>query len=162
MTLYLIRHGETYFNIDPTKSKELTNKGKKQAKEIIKKLKNQKFDAIYSSTMSRAKDTAKEIIKFHPKTQYFEREEFKEISGKLIGRQESVSLKKYICNKLRMQKALKILRKNSDKKILVICHENVILYILTKFLKIANKKGNMFRVNNCQIVKIEKNKIEFI
>lgn len=72
MRLILTRHGETEENkkgihqghLPGTLSKE----GIKQAKLLAKRLKKEKIDVIYSSDLKRAKDTTKEIIKFHKST----------------------------------------------------------------------------------------------
>ncbi len=70
MKITLIRHGETDFNRSKTThgwtDTKLTRKGLMQAKRIGDKLKNEKFDAIYSSDLTRAFDTAQEIARFHP------------------------------------------------------------------------------------------------
>jgi len=68
--IYLVRHGESFFN----RSKRftgwidsgLTVKGKRQAKKVAENLKNAKFDVAYTTTLSRAKDTLKFILKYHP------------------------------------------------------------------------------------------------
>ena len=65
MTVYLIRHGETTANAAKTfagiTDVELTEKGIDQAKVAADKLKDVKFNAIYSSDLKRAKDTANAI-----------------------------------------------------------------------------------------------------
>lgn len=67
--IYLIRHGQTVFNVEHKIAgqieTDLTEFGKKQALELGRKLKdnNVKFDAIISSTLRRAKDTAEIISK---------------------------------------------------------------------------------------------------
>lgn len=44
----------------------LTELGIEQAKKLGQRLKDEKIDAIYSSDLARAADTAEEIAKFHP------------------------------------------------------------------------------------------------
>ena len=65
-TLYLLRHGETEWNVKKINQGQsessLTKVGIKQARKTAKKLKNVKFDAIFSSDLSRTRRTA-EIIK---------------------------------------------------------------------------------------------------
>lgn len=62
-TIYLVRHGHSegnekgVFGTDP----ELTDLGKQQATELAEQLKNLSFDAIFSSHLTRAKQTAKII-----------------------------------------------------------------------------------------------------
>ena len=64
MKLYLVRHGESTYNIDgiiqPLGS-ELSEKGKEQAKFLAARFKNIPVDIIISSPLKRAKQTA-EII----------------------------------------------------------------------------------------------------
>lgn len=71
-TIYLVRHGESEANALAEKNEEentailfddidgapLTEKGKQQAKELAEQLKHIHFDAIFSSNLIRAKDTA--------------------------------------------------------------------------------------------------------
>ena len=70
MRLIIIRHGET---IENTKkicqghlNTKLSKKGIEQAKKLGLRFKEINIDAIYSSDLKRAIDTAKEIIKYHP------------------------------------------------------------------------------------------------
>jgi len=64
--IYLVRHGETEWNVlkmtQGQTNSELTENGIEQAKEAAKKFKDIKFDAIFSSDLTRAYRTA-EIIK---------------------------------------------------------------------------------------------------
>ena len=62
-TIYLVRHGESEGNIGRVVggNPALTGNGKKQAAETAKKLKDIHFDAVFSSNLIRAKQTA-EII----------------------------------------------------------------------------------------------------
>lgn len=63
--LYLVRHGETVWNVEHKFQGQgdspLTEKGIQQAKQAAEKLKHVKFTAVYSSDLVRAKRTA-EII----------------------------------------------------------------------------------------------------
>lgn len=69
MKLIITRHGETEENvrgvIQGHLPGKLTKLGKEQAKKLAQRLKNEKIDAIFSSDLARASDTAKEIAKFH-------------------------------------------------------------------------------------------------
>lgn len=71
-TIYIVRHGESFANVEyeagivlPTSygkyGAPLSKNGHQQAKNIADKLRNVHFDAIFSSNLSRAKETA-EII----------------------------------------------------------------------------------------------------
>lgn len=64
-TFYLVRHGETDWNVKKIiqghSDNPLNEMGERQAKELVKKFKNIHFDAVFSSDLLRAKKTA-EII----------------------------------------------------------------------------------------------------
>jgi len=65
-TLYLVRHGETEWNVkgitQGQTNSSLTENGKQQAKATADELKDINFDAIFSSDLTRTQNTA-EIIK---------------------------------------------------------------------------------------------------
>lgn len=69
-TIYLVRHGETEWNVKKLIQGQtdipLNKKGEKQAKELAEKLRHIKFDAVFSSDLVRAKKTA-EIISLEKK-----------------------------------------------------------------------------------------------
>lgn len=86
-TLYMVRHGQTYFNIynklQGWSNSPLTKKGVQNAVDTGEKLKNTKFVAAYCSDTTRAEVTTKEILKRNlvsdvkkPTTSPFFREEF--------------------------------------------------------------------------------------
>lgn len=66
-TLYIIRHGQSIANLEGRfgMDTELTELGKKQAKETAEKFKDIHFDAAFSSPLIRAHETAKIIAKEH-------------------------------------------------------------------------------------------------
>ncbi len=79
--LYLLRHGETEWNIKKitqgTTDIQLTDKGKEQAKKAAYRLIHEKIDYIYASHLSRAFETAKiigEILKINIETEQSLRE----------------------------------------------------------------------------------------
>lgn len=63
--LYLVRHGESEWNIlkkvQGQKDVNLTKKGEQQAEKIANRLYNENIDIIYSSDLKRAFETAKKI-----------------------------------------------------------------------------------------------------
>jgi len=70
LKIYLFRHGQTYYNKNKIftgwKDSRLTALGKKQAKIIAKKLKDKQIDVAFQTSLSRSKDTLKEVLKYHP------------------------------------------------------------------------------------------------
>ena len=67
VSYYLVRHGETHFNVlhrlQGQCDSPLTENGIKQAKQTCKKLKDVTFDLAFSSTSERTRDTADIILK---------------------------------------------------------------------------------------------------
>lgn len=91
MKLILTRHGETIENQQDILQGHLPGKlsktGIQQTKKLALRLKNEKIDHIYSSDLSRAADTAKEIAKYHPNTPiHFVQELREENCGSLTGK----------------------------------------------------------------------------
>ena len=75
MNLILVRHGETeegklLILLGGNSQGTLSEKGKQQAREMALTLRNTHLDAVYSSDLARALDTAKEIIKYHEGTPF--------------------------------------------------------------------------------------------
>lgn len=70
MHIYIIRHGETYGNLngDGFSETDLTPKGEEQARLLGERFKDKKVDKIYTSPLVRAVKTAKEIKKHHENT----------------------------------------------------------------------------------------------
>ncbi|PIV90279.1 histidine phosphatase family protein [Candidatus Gracilibacteria bacterium CG17_big_fil_post_rev_8_21_14_2_50_48_13] len=70
MKLILVRHGQTEDNLTGTIQGHLPGKltalGVGQARQVGERLATMQLDAIYSSDLQRAVDTAKEIAAFHP------------------------------------------------------------------------------------------------
>lgn len=100
MKLTTVRHGETENNVSEILVSQLdgnlTPTGKEQAKALGKRLSTEEFDIIYCSDSKRTKDTAKEIIKHHPKTQVIYTEELREIHrGDKIGKHGMELWKEY-------------------------------------------------------------------
>lgn len=64
-TFYIVRHGETEWNVKGLVQGHtdipLTKKGKRQARQLAKKLSRINFNAVFSSDLLRAKQTAQLI-----------------------------------------------------------------------------------------------------
>lgn len=68
--IYLFRHGMTEDNTNGVfsgwRDSKLTKRGLDDAKIVALRLKNKKIHIAYQSSLSRSKDTLKEVLKFHP------------------------------------------------------------------------------------------------
>lgn len=70
MLIYIIRHGETYGNIngDGFSETDLTPNGMRQIAFLGKRFKDEKIDKIYTSPLKRAIKTANAVKSFHEET----------------------------------------------------------------------------------------------
>jgi broad specificity phosphatase PhoE len=98
MRLILVRHGESTSNVKKLFSGHsqhpLSKKGEEQVKKLALRLKDEKIDAIYSSDLNRAIQTAEAIIKFHPNLRLIQDKRIREFNfGKLEGTPEIPGMK---------------------------------------------------------------------
>ena len=145
LTLYIVRHGEAYSNLNDIitndKESELTIRGKIQAAAAGNKIKEMKidFDAVYSSPYKRAKETCmialktahlntKEVV-FSP---YLIERNYYRMMGKSILQNVDLlqdletdhkELETYDCEKKRFRRFMKEVRKNyPNGNILIFTH----------------------------------------
>jgi phosphoserine phosphatase len=82
--LVLTRHGETDWNSEKRfqgqRDIPLNGNGRNQAEKVARDLRHYSFDAIFTSDLSRASDTAKCIAKYHPGTEIQTHSQLREIS----------------------------------------------------------------------------------
>lgn len=69
-TIYIFRHGQTTYNRDGIFTghvdAKLTKKGQEDAKILAERLKHKKIHVAFCTSLSRSRDTLKEILKYHP------------------------------------------------------------------------------------------------
>jgi len=157
MRIIFVRHGETDWNLEGrvqgNANVPLNRKGLEQAKRVAVRLKNEKIDAIYSSDLERARQTANEIAKYHKAkvrcSKFLRERKFGELEGMLNSgykkiRDES-GLPKYLYRppggenypdlQKRAEKFLAAIKKRPGQNILVVSHGGVIrtfISVLTK------------------------------
>jgi 2,3-bisphosphoglycerate-dependent phosphoglycerate mutase len=70
LKIYLFRHGQSEYNRDHRftgwHDAKLTNKGKRHAKKIARKLKKKRIDVAIHTSLSRSIDTLKPVLDYHP------------------------------------------------------------------------------------------------
>lgn len=182
MKLILVRHGETLGNIAQiheggTIGGKLSIRGKEQAKRLAKRLKDDKFDAIFSSPLNRAKQTLKEIKKYHKNTPITFLKEMRELDrGDWAGKKISEcdlsnppkNLETYHELKKRAKKALDIAYKEYPTgTVLFVAHGwfNKALYsnIIEKDMEeIKDFRNDNTAVNIFEIFEDRKHKIHLI
>jgi broad specificity phosphatase PhoE len=160
ITLYLVRHGETLWNVEGKmqgwNDSPLTEKGIRQAQKLGERLKNINFDVIYSSPIGRALKTA-ELVKGFKNTPLVLDDGLKEIK---LGPWEGKSIQElkeeepeqfnnfwhephlyyfqgaetFKDVRERTHKAIdSILSRNKDKKVLIVTHTIALKSIMSKF-----------------------------
>ena len=146
MHLIITRHGETIESVNGICMGQtpgtLSPTGVKQAKKLALRLKNRKFDVIYSSDLKRTFDTTNEILKFHPSKKINLDVRLREaFMGKLQGnkfpkdwdwnnRPSDVESHESIC--LRVRSFIEdIYSKHKHESVLVSCHGGTIMAFLT-------------------------------
>ena len=90
MRIVICRHGETDLNrekrLQGRMETQINENGRGQAALVGKKLKEEKFDAVFCSPLKRCRETAQIIMKFLPKNKVVFREELAEVNlGKYSG-----------------------------------------------------------------------------
>ena len=158
--LYLIRHGQTEWNVEKKmqgkKNSNLTKLGIEQANKLSERLSNENFDYIYSSPLKRAYDTAK-IIRGQRNIEIIKDENLQEMGfGVWEGRPpeelkntypeqyknfwekphlyEPIDGENFKDFKDRVLKILfSIIQNHKDSQILIVSHTIVILQIMSYF-----------------------------
>ena len=148
--IIFVRHGETFGNLKKMihghTNGRLSKNGLSQAKKLAKRLSEENIDVIYSSDLTRAKQTAREIAHYHDVPLYYDKRirekcygifERKKIST--LAKAEKQAGKRYILftpkggeSYKQVQKRAssffkEVLAKNKDKTILVVTHGNFIM-----------------------------------
>lgn len=177
--IYLVRHGETYWNslgiMHGQIDIPLNEIGKQQAKNLAKNMLDISIDICYCSPLQRAVFTAKEILKFHDNVQLIYDDRLKEIyKGKLEGTHNNSEqllkneplklLMKYnIESKAHYFKRIKnfydeILPLNVNKNILIVSHSGTVK--MSKFYfdppdnNIIDEWYNI-HIKNCELIILE-------
>lgn len=164
MNIYVLRHGETDYNIEGKFQGQvdikMNNNGEKQTDKIAIELRKIDFDVIFSSPLSRAIDTAKKINneKIIIEKRIIERS-FGNLEGKYGISDYEKNIEKYNIETIekltqRVKNFLdEILEEYKDKKnILIVTHEGIAQVINSYFNKEDLKK---FRLGTGKFIKYE-------
>ena len=158
MKIYFIRHAETQANLDASKPTTLTAKGEEQVKKLAEYLKDESFDAIYSSDLERAQKTAQAISEDIIIT-----DELREMFRVIIGgpKKESRPNRKQEDEQRAEQFFQKILAWNYNK-VAIVAHGNIIRYFLARIQNKDVKTMWEEEIIPCSINIIEHNKITYV
>jgi len=167
--VYFVRHGER-IHLPGTPHPHdfgLSEKGKKEAKEIAKKFSKikEEIDFLYSSPMKRAYETAIEIgkeIKKKPRII----KNFEEVQG-ILEHPNGFS-KDYWKERINFEKKRKIfdeiLEKNRGKVIVIVSHSRLSRMLFGRKIGLSYKKSKVFDLNNCHInlMRFKGKKLDYI
>jgi len=101
LKIYLFRHGQTEFNRNSKFTglidSRLTKTGTEDAKIVSQRLKNKKIDLSFCTSLSRSKETLKEVLKNHPECEEIIEDDrmIERIYGNLQGKTHWEVVKKY-------------------------------------------------------------------
>ncbi|MNS79085.1 phosphoglycerate mutase [compost metagenome] len=162
-TIVLVRHGQ-YHPAKENELERLTTLGRKQASLVAKRLKENKIDRIVHSTMPRAAETAAIIKQQLGFGRNFEtcdqlRECTPGFPKHLRKKHGYTDVKKLNTAKAQMEKAFKKYFKTPRKDSLevLVCHGNVIRYLVCRALGIDTLKWRELDILQCGISVIEVN-----
>lgn len=151
----LVRHGDKLRRNDKSIPRVpglgLSSRGKKQTKELSKDLKKfGKVDLVYSSSMTRAKETAEIIAKnFKKKVRvlddFYEMRKDHSLGFLRNFSKEGKRFKKIVST------FKNILKENKGKVIVFALHGRVIRSLLGEIMEIPYKKRERIVVNNCHV-----------
>ena len=183
MILYVVRHGETQFNVEKRYAGQadvpLNERGIEQAKELAKKLEKELFDVIVTSSLLRARMTAEQVREYHKEIPFVVMDEFREVCvGVYEGLTREEVQERYPelwarnCTRqaddaptggetirqvdFRVAKGLEILKeKYPEKKVLLVCHGFVSRAINRQMRGLSFEEMHEFSLGNCEVVQYE-------
>ncbi len=176
--VYFVRHGESEWNqhnkVQGKKDIELSPKGLEQAMLLAKRLKGEKIDCIYTSTLKRAKRTA-EVISNELGIDLIEVDKYQEIG---LGPWEGLTVDEIKLQYAEHYKTYKeepvkfmlpgaetilevadrlyfgikeLIKLHEGKKIIIVSHATAIKAAIIKILDIDINKYNRFRIDNASL-----------
>lgn len=183
MILYVVRHGETQFNVEKRYAGQtdvsLNERGIEQAKKLAEKLEGEQFDVIVTSPLQRARATAEQIRIYHKEIPLVVMEEFREVCvGVYEGLTREEVQEQYPdlwarnCTRQlddaptggetarqvdsRVAKGLAILKeKYPEKRVLLVCHGFVSRAINRQLRGLSFEEMHGFSLGNCEVVTYE-------
>lgn len=170
---YLVRHGDAY-NEEGIQLDDfpLNNYGKVQSLQLARRLKDNKFDAMYCSKKQRAMDTCEIVNEYHEMKVNFN-ENFNEVGNPDWPMPGAVTLPQAIDNfKTSVEfvgkffkKFVKDCRKKGYKEVIVFTHGNWIRVLLTRILSHNRcRTFSHFIIHNTSltIIDVDENGYEYI
>jgi broad specificity phosphatase PhoE len=182
-TAYLARHGETIWNVEERfqsfTDNPLNANGTLHAVNLANVLKDIQLDAIFCSPLKRARYTASEIARHHPKTPIINEPTLTELNGGIFEglterEQKQKYPEEYSCRKTdrynfripggesysevfqRIKPFIgELLKKFMNKNVLVVAHQGVNRSIINHLTSIEEKEIPRIKIPFNEVIKIE-------
>ncbi len=176
MRIIAVRHGETLENarhiLMGHRQGTLNRKGKLQARKLALKLKNAKIDAIFSSDLRRARDTTREIARYHKVPVFymkalreqnygiFQGRPLSELLAAQKGRPSTTAFKPRGGESLsevkgRVKKLMgRISRKYKKRTVLISAHAGIIWSLISIYGNVPLSKSTRIKHKNAAIIVI--------
>jgi len=178
----LIRHAETYGNIEGRfcghSETGLTPLGIEQAQALGERLRDHRFDAAYSSDLSRAHDTARYALEHHhqplapildPGLREMHYGEWEALPAKEIGAKNPDMLREFFRGLVpapggesitqvreRTASALqRVVASHPDQTVMVVSHGNAIMAMIAHLLGVPDRQTWSFAVANTSITRMQ-------
>jgi len=176
MEVYFIRHGQSEANLakimstSPKNSAPLTKKGKRQAKRAAKKLKKLNVDKIFTSQLTRAKETTDIINEYHNASIKIDKRLNEIVTGfdglpskewEQFIKKNRFTVKKKGAESMkdvqkRLKSFLKDLEKTKHKRVFIVAHGIILIMAISIFRKMNGQETNLIKTpKNCAILKFE-------
>ena len=156
MKLYILRHGQTDYNLQGRFQGQidipLNENGKNQAIEALKIFKDVDIDVIFSSLLYKAKNTDKKISEYKNIDIIIDNRIIERSFGNLEGKYSVDNLEKYnIENMMHLKQRVfsflnDIIKEYNDKNVLVATHEGIAKVVDIFFY--GEEAGKNFRLKN--------------
>lgn len=172
MKLTLVRHGESTANRDGIcqghLDTELSDTGRNEAAKVGEWLKSEKFDAIYSSDLKRAKDTCNAIAMHHDTTVQLAQEIRERCKGEMQGKPKKAAYNWYLKNDIytvpppggesvvEMEARVlafkhKLLSNHMGESVLMVSHGEPIMAMLLDSMGVPKERRREFNPRNTAV-----------
>ncbi|MBI2098592.1 MAG: histidine phosphatase family protein [Candidatus Wildermuthbacteria bacterium] len=174
MKIYFVRHGETNYNVanlcndDSSKEVHLTVRGREQSEFLAEKLKNETIGGIIISELSRTRETAEIINKYHnvpilvdsrinDRKTGFESKSASAFFAAVESAPDKWSVKfnegeSFLEEKERVFSFLDDLPRRGYETMLIITHSEIMKIVYGYFHKLSNEEMWEIKIDNAQIL----------
>ena len=173
MNIYLVRHGQTNYNVlelcndNPERDVYLTQKGISQAGQLAKQLAVESIDLIFISQLPRTRQTARLINAYH-NVRIIECEELNDIRTGFdskpvadyfaavqrdpmnIAPRGGESLSQF---KHRVNAFIDVLLIENYGNVLIVAHEETMRIFAARFNRLSDEETNSLSFDNCELLK---------